>query len=183
MVMMVGDHEIEIDKPALSFPKGSGQMEGWMGYALARRTWIDVKFRKLFPSQTGYKYTFDEEVYARGGAAEMWSALDAKQKLSDRYFGELGSVRRAGFIREYVWFCVPHHGWNRPVGLRQDEFARWIAENLPDHQVETRVSVVHGKKMEHVIIGLDSHRPERCNVAGESEKPSIEPLQQTVTPP
>ena len=164
MVMMVGDHQLELDKPAMAFPKGSGQMEGWMGYALARRTWIDVKFRQRFPQEARYKYTFDEELYARGSAADMWTELNAKKRLSDRYFNELGQVHRAGFMREYVWFCVPHPSWSTPTGLRADAFSEWMSSHLPEHQVETRVAVVHSPKFEHVIIGSDAHQAQKCGL-------------------
>jgi hypothetical protein len=162
MVMMVGHHRLELDKPAMAFPKGSGQLEGWMGYALARRTWIDVKFRQSFPQEPRYKYTFDEELYARGSAADMWTELSTKQRYSDRYFNELIQVHRAGFMREYVWFCVPHPSWSAPNGLRVDAFFGWMSAHLPEHQVETRVAVVHSPKLEHVIIGSNAHEAQKC---------------------
>jgi hypothetical protein len=137
MVIVAGSARIEVEKPALAFPKTSGRFHGWLGYALTRRIWIDSKFRERFKGERRYRYTNEEEFDARESASKIWSELDAKEHLDDRYFRDLGQIENAGFLREYVWYCVPHAHWSTPAGLRGEDFAKWMSSHLPSHVVET----------------------------------------------
>jgi hypothetical protein len=67
--------------------------------------------------------------------------LNEKEPLPDPdpCFGDLRKVDRAGFFREYVWYCVPHPPWKQPDGLRRQAFAPWASTQLPNHRVETWV--------------------------------------------
>jgi len=142
MVMEVGDGKIELEKPVENLSATSGRFFGWLGYALVRRVWINVTFRERFPQESQYSYTFEEEVDARETAAKKWGQLNEKEHFPDPdpYFGDLQKVDRAGFFREYVWYCVPHPSWKQPEGLRRQAFARWVSTQLPNHRVETWVS-------------------------------------------
>jgi hypothetical protein len=94
MVIVAGSARIEVEKPALAFPKTSGRFHGWLGYALTRRIWIDSKFRERFKGEPRYRYTYEEEFDARESASKIWSELDAKGHLDDRE-SETGLAVRA----------------------------------------------------------------------------------------
>ena len=174
MLMNVGGHWIELEKPALAFSKSSGRLNGWLGYALVRRLWVDIKFRQQFPAETAYRYTFEEELAAREGASKIWSSLKSKDQFIDPYFDDLHQIDDAGFFREYVWYCVPHPEWSQPAGLRQAAFSQWMSAHVPDHQVETWVAVVPGGGDQRVILGVQPHPPVKCQVAP-AEQPPPEP--------
>ncbi len=171
MVIAVGSARIEVEKVALAFPKTSGRFNGWLGYALARRIWIDSKFHKRFTNESRYQYTYDEELDARESASKIWSELAAKEHFDDRYFADLGRIEDAGFMREYVWFCVPHPAWIKPAGLKDANFAAWLSSNLPSHVVETWVSAMPLPRPQHVVLGLEAHRPMRCQAPGTMTPP------------
>jgi hypothetical protein len=164
-----GRRMVDIEKPFVAFSKASGRSVGWLAYALTRRIWIDGKFHERRPSEPTYRATFDEELEARDAAAGAWS--EQKVKLTDPYFTDLEAVRAAGFLREYVWFCVPHPSWERPSNLRMSEFSVWLSKDLPNHKVETWVSVVHQPDGEHVVAGVEAHPPRAC-VIQPNEAPS-----------
>jgi hypothetical protein len=166
MLMEVGDdkRQIEVEKLFTEWDPQTGKSGAWLGYALARRIWLDSKFHERFPTESAYRLTFDEELDARDTAAAIWVELAQKEALTDRYFKDLGAVRSAGFMRDYVWHCVPHGAWTEPAGLRDAEFARWLTEHLPAHQVETWVTVIPHEKQKRVILGAAPHAPKPCAV-------------------
>jgi hypothetical protein len=170
-LMNVGGHRIEIEKPAFAFSKSSGRLNGWLGYALVRRVWVDIKFRQQFPGETAYRYSFEEELDAREGASKIWSELKSKDHFIDPYFDDLHQIDDAGFFREYVWYCVPHPDWSQPTGLQQSAFSQWMSAHLPEHQVETWVAVVPGSAGQRVILGVQPHRPVKCQLAPAEQLP------------
>ena len=106
--------------------------------------------------------TFEEELDARESAAKIWGELSDKEHLTDPYFADLQKVGSAGFLREYVWYCVPHPPWKQAAGLRQEAFAQWLSERLPDHRVETWVSTFPAKSGGRVVLGVQPHQPTTC---------------------
>jgi hypothetical protein len=157
-----GRRVVDIEKPFVAFSKASGKSQGWLAYALMRRIWIDKKFHERHPSKPTYEATFDEELEARDAAVGTWS--EQKVKGTDPYFTELERVRDAGFLREYVWFCVPHQPWDRPSNLRTSGFSMWLSKELPHHQVETWVTVVNQPDGQHVVAGQEAHPARKCTI-------------------
>jgi len=143
--------------------RNAGRMEGWFGYAVTRRQWRLERFRKRLGKEVAYQYTFDEELESRQNASQIWGELRAQKKLSDPYFTELELVRAAGFMREYIWECVPHPNWAEPAGIRHAEFARWLSSQLPHHQVETWVTVIYGEPRDRWIVGVQAHVRKLCS--------------------
>jgi hypothetical protein len=135
-----------------------GVMPAWLAYALARRIWIDARFFEENPGERAYRYTFDEEVYAR----EMTARVSDEQGTTDPYLRQLSAVGRAGFIREYVWACLAQADWTKPDDLREREFRAWFAQTRPGHRVETRVSVRKEGEQLIVSVGRDAHPPVPC---------------------
>jgi hypothetical protein len=159
---------VEVARPFFQLPEDSGERSAWMAYGMKRRLWIDGTFHEKFPEEKSYRYTFDEELDARATVAEIWAELRDKDHVTSQYFAELDRVRTAGYMREYVWHCLPHDAWSAPLGLRSREFAQWLSANLPDHVAITPVAVRPAADGVHVIIGLPAHPPQRCAVTGDT---------------
>jgi hypothetical protein len=109
----------------------------WLGYLMYH---VEFRIRK---AMTKHPYgiqapTFDEEVWARGAAAQTYVELRQKDpELNVRYFNDLSRVRDAGFLREYVSVFLNQGRWSdEPTGLRSKEFDDWCRV-LADHRVVT----------------------------------------------
>jgi hypothetical protein len=139
-----------------------GRAPAWLAYGLARRLWIDSKFFETHPDESVYRYTFEEEVYARETLAKVWYGLHEKEGVSDYYLSQLANAERSGFIREYVWACLSYRGWEKPPDLRQREFSSWFAVEIPDHRAETRASVQQRGDKIVVSVGPSAHAPVPC---------------------
>lgn len=144
--------------------KEDGRMHSWFGYAVTRRQWRLRTFHQRFGAEAAYQYTFDEEVEARTNASLIWTEMGAQKRRTDPYFADVEVVRDAGFMREYVWACVPHSKWTEPAGLRLSEFVRWMSLRLARHRVETWVRVIPGTRSERWIVGAEAHRPGECDL-------------------
>jgi hypothetical protein len=159
-----GGPAVEIDlSRGVHADKNAGRMEGWFGYAVTRRHWRLKRFQERLGKEVAYQYTFEEELESRSNAAQIWGELSAQKKLTDPYFADLERVRAAGFMREYVWTCVPHPDWAEPAGIRHAEFARWLSLQLPHHQVETWVTVLYGEARDRWIVGVEAHPRRHCS--------------------
>lgn len=142
-------------------------MTAWLGYAVTRRQWRLHTFKERFGTEGNYRYTFDEEVEARDNASRIWSETGAKRRNTDPYFASVEAIREAGFVREYVWFCVPHPPWDEPRGLRRIDFDRWMSKTLPNHSVETWVKVMTGPPHDRWIVGVQGHPRTPCELTRE----------------
>jgi hypothetical protein len=129
---------------------------------LVRRLWIDSKFFEAHPDESEYRYTFDEEVYARETLAKVWYGLHKKEGVSDYYLSQLAMAERSGFIREYVWACLSYRGWEKPSDLRERDFSSWFAVEIPGHLAETRASVQQRGEKIVVSVGSSTHTPVSC---------------------
>jgi len=143
--------------------RGSKTLPAWLLYAMKRRVYIDITFYERAPKGSAYRYTFEEELDARDGLAGLWAEMRAKESVSDSYLDEVSQVQRAGFMKEYVWHCVPHPAWAAPPGLRSAEFSTWLAEKLPQHRVETWVKTLPSSEGTRVLIGVSAHAPTACS--------------------
>lgn len=139
-----------------------GRNPAWLAYGTARRIWIDSVFFEKNPGERRYRYTYEEEVYARESMAQIWSELREEHGFQDPYLLELAEVERAGFIREYVWACLAFPSWGEPSDLRLPAFDAWQREHIPDHRAETRVSVREVDGNITVSVGPAAHEPTPC---------------------
>jgi hypothetical protein len=153
---------VEVAPTFFELQEKSGQREAWLAYAMKRRLWIDGTFHERYPRETVYRYTFEEELDAREAASSVWAEMRDGNRLSDRYFEELDRVRSAGYLPEYVWYCLPREHWETPRGLRTREFAQWLNANLPEHVVITGASLSRAADGLHMVVGVAAHPPRRC---------------------
>lgn len=142
--------------------RGAKTLPAWLLYAMKRRVYIDVTFYERAPKDSAYRYTFEEELDARDGLAGVWAEMRAKQSLTDPYLDEIAQVYTAGFLKEYVWHCVPHSAWTEPRGLRSTEFSAWLSEKLPQHRVETWVKTLPSSEGVRILVGTPAHEPTAC---------------------
>ncbi len=157
------DREILV-VPAFKEQSGSsGQLEAWLGYAMARMVWIDGKFHEHFPEDATYQYSFSEELYARDALVAIWTDLKTEQGLGDRYLEDLSRVYAAGFLKEYVWLCIGHPSWQESPGLPVKEFGSWMRDHLPSHKVETWVSVRKKGDSYKAFVGHPPHPARVCS--------------------
>lgn len=144
----------------------NGLGEAWLGYALARRIWIDSAYLEANPGETRYRYSFPEEVYARRSMALIWDEIRREEDFEDAYLLDLVRIVRAGFIREYCWVCLNDPSWRRPDALREQAFREWFAKSMPEHRVESWVRVRQTATGAILTVGVRPHPPVACLNAG-----------------
>ena len=113
----------------------------WTMYAGTKVLVRTGEYFDMFPEARGHDSPFDEECYARNAMTETWQAR-TEQTAADPYLDLLAQVRRAGFIREYVWRFVREPSWPDPGALKLDAFDAWVAQNgLTQHKAATLATV------------------------------------------
>jgi hypothetical protein len=115
----------------------------WLGYVLARATYIGEHQSHYADVNGPCTPRFDEEVNARFRAARIYRDLAADDKaFRDAYFDDLLAVDKAGFAREYVWTYLHQTSWpetKKPSKL--GAFDGWRQTHLASHQVQTYGSI------------------------------------------
>ncbi len=63
--------------------------------------------------------------------------VDAEERIdrSDLRLQEFLKVHNAGFLNEYVWVFARNYVWERPSGLKLDAFEKWMAVEMPEHEL------------------------------------------------
>jgi hypothetical protein len=141
--------------PSLSFAKDKdftvvvdsrlpddGSTTVWLGYLLAR-----AKYRKdhkvPLPASGDIASSFQEEVYARAFAAQMYQEWKAEHKgWSESYWETLSEIKAKGFMDAYVWTFLRSPNW--PDGQRPGDlsaFQNWSRSLLKNHKPETHGSL------------------------------------------
>jgi hypothetical protein len=110
----------------------------WLGYLLARATYRDE--HKLPMPESGVLLpTFDEEVYARTTAAQIYQEVKDKDKsLRDTYWETLTQIKSKGFMNAYVWTYLHQANWpasQQPKNL--PAFQAWSRSHLKNHRAMT----------------------------------------------
>jgi len=114
----------------------------WMAYGLKRVLWLKGDFVKNFPKEKEYRYTFQEEVDARGTLAQVWIELQqADPSRKDKYLDELALVHKNNFMKEYVAVYLKRPGWKIDNSLKLDDFKKWAKANIPGHKALTLADV------------------------------------------
>jgi len=133
---------INIDDAGLKGKPG-GVSAAWMGYGMARASWIADHVLGKGADPTTYRRSFDEEVAGRETLAKIWTEMKQSEPAADTYLDQLENVQKAGYLAEYVWAYLRSPDWKAPSsGLRLDEFDKWKAVNLDGHKPETFADVI-----------------------------------------
>ena len=114
----------------------------WMAYGLQRVLWLKGDFAKNFPNEKEYRYTFQEEVDARGTLAQVWTELkETDPTRKDKYLDELALVHKNNLMKEYVAVYLEAPEWKIDKDLKTADFKKWAKENIPGHKAVTLADV------------------------------------------
>jgi len=129
--------------PSIQLDKGMSERNRlvWQLYATMRRMYLDDKY----PDRKGEVIpSFKEEVFAR----KKWYNTHLKP-LRSRFKAEFGSYLDGlsktldnQFIREYVWTFHRREQWEKPDGLKLDEFEKFKKQELKNHKPQTKAKLV-----------------------------------------
>lgn len=92
--------------------------------------------------------SFNEEIYARTTAAQVYQELKTKDKgLHDPYWEILSLVKKKGFMDAYVWTYLHRSEWqNREKPKSLSAFQEWSSLSLKDHKPQTYGSLAVERK-------------------------------------
>ena len=111
-----------------------------VGYLMARAVYVQ-DHKAEYSGEIGVvKAHFSEEVSARTKAATIYDELGRNGHI--HYFDDLLKVKKAGYMKEYVWVYLRQPTWTpdeEPKNL--SAFSSWAQKNIPDHQIETGGSI------------------------------------------
>lgn len=129
----------------VKFDPKLGQAERivWKGYAMLRQGYRNEHSIPK-PKESGKAIpTFSEEVAARAGMVKTSSAFaNGFTEPLRSHISDLGSVIRAGYIREYVWTHHHQEPWQKPDDLKENPFDSWAKKNLAKtHKPLTQVTL------------------------------------------
>lgn len=107
----------------------------WTTYAAVKVFYRTGQYFETNPEARDHQSPFEEECCARDALAEFWAAQKSEKQESDAYLHLLVNVRRAGFIREYVWRYLRQAGMATPKRLNLRGFEAWVSErDMAFHQ-------------------------------------------------
>jgi hypothetical protein len=119
----------------------------WLGYLMARATYRP-QHKLPLPQSGTISPAFDEEVYARTAAAEIYQELKEKDKgLHDPYWEILSQIKAKGFMKAYVWTYLRRAHWpksQQPGSL--SAFQNWSHSLLKHHKAVTYGSLAVERK-------------------------------------
>jgi hypothetical protein len=119
----------------------------WRSYLLARATY-HKEHNLALPKSGPIFPTFNEEVYARTSATQIYDEMKERdQKLHDPYWEILSEIKSKGFMNAYVWKYVRQPSWcpsQEPKNL--PAFQIWSESHLQNHQALTYGSLAVAKK-------------------------------------
>jgi hypothetical protein len=126
-----------------SLMKESPSVSGaWMVYGASRLAWVNGKFKEQYPKAKQYQFSFEEELEARTAMATVWEESKSKDDtLNDLYLDDLVTIKKSGFLKEYVWQANRSEGWKKVPDLKLEEFKEWGRKNIPKHKPQTRVAI------------------------------------------
>jgi hypothetical protein len=120
----------------------------WLSYLLARANYRDDHKLPL-PASGDIIPTFQEEVYARATAAQIYQELKDENKGSppDPYWETLLEVKKRDFLGAYVRTYLRRPSWpkgDEPNNLAA--FQSWARSRLKNHTPQTHGSIVPTRK-------------------------------------
>jgi len=124
-----------------------GSTTVWLGYLLARAKYRE-DHKVPLPASGDIPPSFQEEVYARAYAAQIYQEWKAEHKgWSESYWETLSEIKSKGFMDAYVWTYLRQASWpksKQPENLAA--FQTWGRSLLENHRAETHGSLVVNRK-------------------------------------
>ena len=132
---------------AIQFDPSTPNAAIWLGYLMARVAYR-TEHKLPMPESGVVASTFDEEVNARAGAAQIYVELKETDKgLHDSYWETLSQIKAKGFMNAYVWTYLRNSNWpenQQPKNL--SSFESWRRSHLKNHKAITYGSLAVEKK-------------------------------------
>lgn len=111
--------------------------QSWVTYSLMKST-CQLEIGGENPARAS---SFDCEFRARHHLVNAWKEKrQQNQTIADEYLDDLSKVQEAGFLAEYTTRFFGKKHWERPDGLRVDEFKAWRKQHLRGHRPMTRIT-------------------------------------------
>ena len=124
-----------------------GSTTVWLGYLLARAKYRE-DHKVPLPAAGDILPSFEEEVYARGYAAQIYQEWKAEhQDWHEAYWDLLSEIKAKKFMDAYVWTYLRQTSWPKseePKNLRA--FQSWGHSLLNNHKAQTQGSLVLSRK-------------------------------------
>ncbi len=82
-------------------------------------------------------YSFETERASMEIVALAWADEEDDSEIdrSDVSLGEFHRAYEAGFLNEYIWTFRRNYVWERPEGVREKAFEKWMQKEMPEHVV------------------------------------------------
>ena len=115
----------------------------WLSYGIGRFKYV-TEHRGDYPKGGSdvLPSLFGDELKGRELALDTYvKFLKVGKCEKDDFWDEVRTVSDAGFMPEYVWTFYRRDDWPaKSAPKKLEEFARWRAEQIPNHKADT-----HGK--------------------------------------
>lgn len=115
----------------------------WLTYGYSLVHWT-MQCVLLNPASRSFQIPYVATHYARANQIKVWRSIRNKYAEKVTYMEEMARIEDAGFFDDYLWRYVPDPAWGPPpasISARRAEFDRWMAENLPAHQPQTKAFI------------------------------------------
>jgi len=107
----------------------------WVAHALAK-----LRCEANYP-----QLSFENEFCALSTAVDIWREIKKKNNIADipdNTLDDLDAVKKAGFMREYVWVYWRQEYWFAPTDLLLDKFNIWRGQHLGQHNPNNNPDIV-----------------------------------------
>jgi hypothetical protein len=127
--------------------RDEGSITVWLGYLLARAKYRE-DHKVPLPASGDILPSFQEEVYARAYAAQIYQEWKAEHKgWKDSYWETLCEIKTKGFMDAYVWIYLRQASWpksEQPGNIAA--FQTWGRSLLENHRAETHGALVMNRE-------------------------------------
>lgn len=104
----------------------------WIAHALAR-----LECEKSYP-----QLSFENEYCAVNTAVDIWRDIKKKNEVSNASLDDMAAVKKAGFLREYVWEYWRQEYWFQPSDLILEKFDLWRNTHLAQHHANISPDII-----------------------------------------
>lgn len=108
------------------------ESKAWLAHALAK-----ISCAEHYPN-----LSFENEFCATATALRIWADLKKEEYTESATLDDMLAVKRAGFLREYVWVYLRQEYWFKPEDLLLDKFEQWRELHLQSHFPNTHIDIV-----------------------------------------
>ena len=105
------------------------------------KAWLAEALAKLSCADHYPILSFENEYCATNTALRIWADVKKEEFAESSTLDDMLAVKRAGFLREYLWVYLRREYWFKPDDLLLDKFDKWRARHLKSHIPNTQIDV------------------------------------------